>query len=232
MTLKSGKLKENKSRFCFFIKEFVRIEYSIIALTGLLEYSMTNNDTRFQTLIVPGDQIIYHQAGQAISHRTRSRTSKQPEQWTRVPLVVKLFKILVLELQNQINTRKEFEEDCDFDDDDDDDDDDGENDENLNSEFDNPQLNSLKSSDDETAKYLERYDNLLDDVFDFEFFQEKDPDAFNDPLMQVDLLDYLKERLRLFATHAWFAIFQQHLNAIERNALQKIAVLPPSSSSS
>ena len=186
---------------------------------------MTNNDTRFQTLVVPGDQIIYHQAGQTISHRTRSKTSKQPEQWTRVPLVVKLFKILVLELQNQINTRKELEEDADFDDDDDEQDDDAED---LPSENDDQALtsNALKSSDDETTKYLERYDNLLDDVFDFEFFQEKDPDAFNDPLMQVDLLDYLKERLRLFATHTWFAIFQQHLNSLERAALQKIAVLP------
>ena len=53
---------------------------------------MMNNDTRFQTLIVPGDQIIYHQPGQSISSRTRSKTSKHPEQWTRVPLVVKLFK--------------------------------------------------------------------------------------------------------------------------------------------
>jgi len=198
---------------------------SIIALTGLLEYSMTNNDTRFQTLIVPGDQIIYHQSGQTISHRTRSKTSKQPEQWTRVPLVVKLFKILVLELQNQINTRKELEEDANFnDDDEDDDDDDDVDDDKQEGELD--ESNLLKSTDDETTKYLERYDNLLDDVFDFEFFQEKDPDAFNDPLMQVDLLDYLKERLRLFATHAWFSIFQQHLNIIERNALQKIAILP------
>ena len=183
---------------------------------------MTNNDTRFQTLVVPGDQVIYHQAGQTISHRTRSKSSKQPEQWTRVPLVVKLFKILVLELQNQINTRKELEDEADFDDDEDEDDDDEE----LPSEPDEQPSGALKSSDDETTKYLERYDNLLDDVFDFEFFQEKDPDAFNDPLMQVDLLDYLKERLRLFATHSWFAIFQQHLNSIERAALQKIAVLP------
>jgi hypothetical protein len=184
---------------------------------------MTNNDIRFQTLIVPGDQIIYHQSGQTISHRTRSKTSKQPEQWTRVPLVVKLFKILVLELQNQINTRKELEEDANFDDDDDDDEDDDDNDE---QEGEINETNFLKSTDDETTKYLERYDNLLDDVFDYEFFQEKDPDAFNDPLMQVDLLDYLKERLRLFATHSWFTIFQQHLNLIERNALQKIAILP------
>ncbi len=143
---------------------------------------MTNNDVRFQTLIVPGDQIIYHQPGQAISHRTRSRTSKQPEQWTRVPLVVKLFKILVLELQNQINTRKELEEDANFnddDDDDDDDDDENDNDDNNNEEQggggggggETNELNQLKSTDDETTKYLERYDNLLDDVFDFEFFK-------------------------------------------------------------
>jgi hypothetical protein len=188
---------------------------------------MTNNDVRFQTLIVPGDQIIYHQAGQTISHRTRSRSSKQPEQWTRVPLVVKLFKILVLELQNQINTRKELEEEANFiDDDDDEDEDDDDDDKEEEEGGGGGESNFLKSTDDETTKYLERYDNLLDDVFDFEFFQEKDPDAFNDPLMQVDLLDYLKERLRLFATHAWFSIFQQHLNIIERNALQKIAILP------
>jgi hypothetical protein len=187
---------------------------------------MTNNDVRFQTLIVPGDQIIYHQAGHSVSHRTRSKTSKHPEQWTRVPLVVKLFKILVLELQNQINTRKELEEDANFDDDDDNNDEDDEDDsEEKNGEEETSELNLLKSTDDETTKYLERYDNLLDDVFDYEFFQEKDPDAFNDPIMQVDLLDYLKERLRLFATHSWFTIFQQHLNAIERNALQKIAIL-------
>jgi hypothetical protein len=190
---------------------------------------MTNNDIRFQTLVVPGDQIIYHQSGQSISHRTRSKSSKQPEQWTRVPLVVKLFKILALELQNQINTRKELEEDMNFNDDDDDDDDNNPDDEDDSEEKPKEggttESNLLKSTDEETTKYLERYDNLLDDVFDFEFFQEKDPDAFNDPLMQVDLLDYLKERLRLFATHAWFTIFQQHLNVIERNALQKIAIL-------
>jgi importin-9 len=213
---------------------------------------MTNNDTRFQTLVVPGDQIIYQQPGQTISHRTRSKTSKQPEQWTHVPLVVKLFKILALELQNQINTRKELEEDANFGDDDDDevDDDDNNdgddandnnnnndenkidgdrgraNDEHRRDHVDSQATNQLKPNDDETTKYLERYDNLLDDVFDFEFFQEKDPDAFNDPLMQVDLLDYLKERLRLFSTHAWFVIFQQHLNSIERAALRKITVLP------
>ena len=194
---------------------------------------MTNNDVRFQTLVVPGDQIIYQPTGHSVSSRTRSKASKHPEQWTRVPLVVKLFKILVLELQNQINTRKELEEDANFDDDDEDDDDDNTG---QNHDIDDPSegdqrgdegpSNRLKSNDDETTKYLERYDNLLDDVFDYEFFQEKDPDAFNDPLMQVDLLDYLKERLRLFATHAFFAVFQQHLNSIERGALQKIAVLP------
>jgi hypothetical protein len=222
MILKLG----NDFVFVFFFFLNKNLLLSIIALTGLLEYSMTNNDTRFQTLIVPGDQIIYHQTGQTISHRTRSKTSKQPEQWTRVPLVVKLFKILVLELQNQINTRKELEEDVNFNDDDEDDDNDDDDD--LDDDKQEGELNEsnlLKSTDDETTKYLERYDNLLDDVFDFEFFQEKDPDAFNDPLMQVDLLDYLKERLRLFATHSWFTIFQQHLNLIERNALQKIAIL-------
>lgn len=195
---------------------------------------MTNNDVRFQTLVVPGDQIIYHHAGQSISHRTRSKTPKQPEQWTCVPLVVKLFKILVLELQNQINTRKELEEDANFDDDGDDDDDDdddekdgvGDDDGTHGEQGNNKESNLLQATDDETTKYLERYDNLLDDVFDFEYFQEKDPDAFSDPIMQVDLLDYLKERLRLFATHAWFHIFQQHLNLIERNALRKIAILP------
>lgn len=185
---------------------------------------MTNNDIRFQTLVVPGDQIIYHQSGQPVSHRTRSKTSKQPEQWTRVPLVVKLFKILVLELQNQINTRKELEEDADFNDDDEDEDDDDDTEEKSGDQLN--ESNLLKATDDEATKYLERYDNLLDDVFDYEFFQEKDPDAFNDPLMQVDLLDYLKERLHLFARHSWFAIFQQHLNLIERNALQKISLLP------
>lgn len=210
-----------------FQKNNSSFKLSIIALTGLLEYAMTNNDVGFQTLVVPGDQIIYQQPGQSVSHRTRSKTSKQPEQWTRVPLVVKLFKILVLELQNQINTRKELEEDANFDDDDDDEDEDRDDDDNDNKqEGDLSESNLLKSTDDETTKYLERYDNLLDDVFDFEFFQEKDPDAFNDPLMQVDLLDYLKERLRLFSTHAWFTIFQQHLNLIERNALQKIGILP------
>lgn len=187
---------------------------------------MTNNDARFQTLVVPGDQIIYHQPGQPISHRTRSRISKQPEQWTRVPLVVKLFKILVLELQNQINTRKELEEDAIYDDEDLDDENTSDSQE-LQSENEDPsQSGRLKPTDDETTKYLERYDNLLDDVFDYEFFQEKDPDAFSDPLMQVDLLDYLKQRLVIFANHPWFGIFQQHLNPIERNALQKISILP------
>ncbi|CAF1010190.1 unnamed protein product [Didymodactylos carnosus] len=222
------------------------IKVSIIALSCLLEHAMTNNDVRFQTLVVPGDQVIYqsslsnHQGGP--SFRTRSKTTKMPEQWTSVPLVVKLFKILVLELQNQINTRKELKDEADYNDDsdlEDDSDDGGEENSNGGEDEGKETMNGsnakMKSSlnedetaslskEDEITKYLNRYDNLLDDVFDMEFFNEKDPDALLSPIMQIDLLEYLKERIRHYALHPWFAFFRLHLNLMEKQALQKIGI--------
>uniref|UniRef100_A0A8C4RWG7 Importin 9 n=1 Tax=Erpetoichthys calabaricus TaxID=27687 RepID=A0A8C4RWG7_ERPCA len=71
---------------------------STVALCKLLQYGINTNDKRLQDIIVKGEEICDPNEG----IRTRSKAAKNPERWTTIPLLVKVFKLIINELSTVI----------------------------------------------------------------------------------------------------------------------------------
>ena len=67
---------------------------SITALVKLLQHGVNSNDSRLTEITVKGGQVFFE------GRSTRSSRQNKPEQWTEVPLLAKLLKLLINELQN------------------------------------------------------------------------------------------------------------------------------------
>ena len=69
-----------------------------MALAKLLQYGVNNNDDRLNEITVKGDEV-FSEGGP----RTRSTRASRPIQFTTVPLLAKLSKILL-----QVGQNKDF----------------------------------------------------------------------------------------------------------------------------
>ncbi|KAI6656017.1 hypothetical protein LOD99_1751 [Oopsacas minuta] len=67
---------------------------SIVALSKVLTYGIQTQDAKLEAIMVRGDEIFQH--GDGI--QTRSKTRSRPKQYTEVPLLAKIFKVLIQEL--------------------------------------------------------------------------------------------------------------------------------------
>ncbi|XP_050697373.1 importin-9-like isoform X2 [Eriocheir sinensis] len=176
---------------------------SAVALAKLLEYGVTSNDARLQGIIVQGDQVFSPEA----RVRTRSQRIARPEQWTQVPVLVKIFKLLINELANAIDSNmtkdddEESEDECWEDD---------EEEGHANGD------GSLASMFAPSAAFPGYDADTVDD--------EEDPDAASDPLYILDLQQYLTTFITTFAQHPAFSAFVPHLNPHEQEVLQGIGV--------
>jgi hypothetical protein len=70
-----------------------------------LEHGIASNDNRLNDITVKGDEVFVTDGIQ-----TRSQTQNQSPQWTNIPLLVKIYKLLVNELSNQIEANMALEE--------------------------------------------------------------------------------------------------------------------------
>ncbi|MGH0188478.1 UNVERIFIED_CONTAM: hypothetical protein FKN15_029839 [Acipenser sinensis] len=185
---------------------------STVALCKLLQHGINTNDKRLQEILVKGDEIFNPDEG----IRTRSKTAKNPERWTSIPLLVKIFKLIINELSSVVEANSsrtaagdwsqesnDMWEDQDHDEEDDDD----EEDDGLAGQL----LSDLLSSN----KYDEDY---------YEDDEEEDPDALKDPVYQIDMQAYLTDFLRQFAQQPCCSMFSGHLNEAERKILQTIGI--------
>ncbi|XP_031423786.1 importin-9 [Clupea harengus] len=152
---------------------------STVALCKLLQHGLNTNDKRLHDIIVKGDEIFNQDEG----IRTRSKSAKNPERWTNIPLLVKVFKLIVNELSSVVEANAtrtsaadwtqesggmwEDQEEQEEDDDDD---------EGLHGQL----LSDLISA------------NKYDDDY-YEDDDEDDPDALKDPIYQIDLQAYLTD---------------------------------------
>uniref|UniRef100_A0AAZ3Q4E5 Importin N-terminal domain-containing protein n=1 Tax=Oncorhynchus tshawytscha TaxID=74940 RepID=A0AAZ3Q4E5_ONCTS len=185
---------------------------STVALCKLLQHGLNTNDKRLQDIVVKGEELLGPDEG----IRTRSKSSRNPEKWTNVPLLVKVFKLIVnelssvveanairaaaadwspgdaLQLCNRMWEEEEEEED---------------EDEGLAGQL----LSDLIASN----KYDENY---------YEEDDEEDPDALKDPIYQIDLQAYLTDFLTQFAHSPCYSMFSGHLNDAERRVLQSISI--------
>ncbi|XP_076807350.1 importin-9-like [Clavelina lepadiformis] len=172
---------------------------SIVALTKLLQYGLTSNDERLQQINVRGEQIFSE------GIRTRSKAAKEPEQWTVIPLLVKIYKLLLHELSSQLESGGK----------------------NLNF-F---QWEDASDSEDEEvcaedgrqtlAELLN--DNSVIGLDDDEDDYSDDEDAIHDPLNEINITDYVSSVVKEFCnTSAHGSHFVNHLNQPEKDLLVQI----------
>lgn len=184
---------------------------STVALCKLLQHGLNTDDKRLQDIVVKGEEIYAPDEG----IRTRSKSAKNPERWTNIPLLVKIFKLIINELATVVETNAcranaaDWSQDSSgmWEDEEEDGGDDDEDDEGLAGQL----LSDIIASN--------KYD---DDFYDDD--EEDDPDALKDPINQIDLQAYLTDFLTQFAQQPCYSMFSGHLNNNERQTLQSIGL--------
>lgn len=179
---------------------------TVLALSKLLEHGVLSADPRLQGITVHGDQIIY--SSPSSSARTRSQATARPLQWTQVPLLAKVFKLVILELSSVMENNMSKDDSPD-----DEDEEEGWEDEEDGDAGDDDE-DALFTSDLLRDNF--RGGDLADD--------EEDPDAVADPLSSVELQPYLTTFLTTFSRHPAYMAFIPHLNPHEKDVLNSIAV--------
>uniref|UniRef100_A0A672H6L7 Importin N-terminal domain-containing protein n=1 Tax=Salarias fasciatus TaxID=181472 RepID=A0A672H6L7_SALFA len=183
---------------------------STVALCKLLQHSLNTDDKRLQDIVVKGEEIFSQEDG----IRTRSKSAKNPERWTNIPLLVKIFKLIINELSTVVesnasraNRRCHLIQPVNNNNNPKDEEEDDEEDEGLAGQL----LSDLIAS------------NKYDDDY-YEDDEEDDPDALKDPIYQIDLQAYLTDFLTQFAQQPCYSMFSGHLNNAERQTLQSIGL--------
>ncbi|KAM8976738.1 importin-9 [Pelodytes ibericus] len=179
---------------------------SSAALCKILLYGITTDDKRLQDIKVKGDEIFNMEEG----IRTRSKAAKNPECWTTIPLLVKIYKLIINELSTimEANATRETDEEW------------------IQGNGDNPS-DMWEDDDDEGLAGQLLSDILSSNKYDEDYYEddeEDDPDVLKDPLYQIDLQTYLTEFLQQFAQQPCFSAFSNHLNDNERRILQSIGI--------
>lgn len=181
------------SRQQMFYGQFDR-KVSFMALSKLLLHGIQTNDARLAAIQVKGDLISGAEGTKIIT-----RSKRQQERWTEIPLLVKIFKLLVSELGYSLLEQTDDLTDVDDDEDSDNGEEDKENSPRRGGEVPPEDL----FFDDESGLNIE------------------DQDVINDPLYKLDLEAYLKELIIGFSTHVYYPQFSAHLNDGEKKVMAK-----------
>ncbi|PVD24404.1 hypothetical protein C0Q70_14886 [Pomacea canaliculata] len=188
---------------------------SSLALAKLLRHAIMTNDPRLQNITVPGELIVQSDSQEQV--KTRSKSVTNPDQWTMIPVLVKMYKLLINELSNQLEAAiARREEDAEEEDDDDDNEcDEGEDNDELECEEDVAGQSLSSLLDDFVGSYQ---------GFGLDEDEDDDPDTASDPVNQVDLQAYLTEFLQTLSTQVCYSMFSAHHNAAETQVLRAINI--------
>ncbi|XP_076177176.1 importin 9 [Ptiloglossa arizonensis] len=188
-------LTEWVSRQHLFFGRYDR-KVATVALCKILEYGVTHGDSRLNEITVKGDEIFSGNEGV----RTRSKAESQPYQWTTIPVLVKIFKLIINELSNDIEAVTANQ-----------DTDESEDDEEGNDE------NAFLDPGYETMLLLQEAANEAEE-------DEDDPELLQDSIYHLNLSQYLRDFLLNFSTHHCFPAHVQHLNIPERKLLSSLNI--------
>nr|XP_003701541.2 PREDICTED: importin-9 isoform X1 [Megachile rotundata] len=189
-------LSEWVSRQHLFFGRYDR-KVATVALCKILEYGVTHGDSRLNEITVKGDQIF---SGNEEGVRTRSKAESQPYQWTTVPVLAKIFKLIINELSNDIEAVAANQET-----DESEDDEEGDGD------------NVYLDPGYETMLLLEEAANEAEE-------DEDDPELLQDSIYHLNLSQYLQDFLLNFSTHHCFPAYVEHLNIPERKVLTSLNI--------
>ncbi|XP_072237900.1 importin-9 isoform X1 [Leuresthes tenuis] len=211
---------------------------STVALCKLLQHGLNTDDKRLQDIMVKGEELYNPDDG----IRTRSKSAKNPERWTNIPLLVKIFKLIINELSTVVEANASRASAADW----------SQAAQGMTCKTENwtadvccNQLLSVFGSDssgmwdDQEEDEGEDDDEdeglagqLLSDLiasnkYDDDYYEdddEDDPDALKDPIYLIDLQAYLTDFLTQFAQQPCYSVFSGHLNNTERQTLQSIGL--------
>uniref|UniRef100_A0A672QF53 Importin-9-like n=1 Tax=Sinocyclocheilus grahami TaxID=75366 RepID=A0A672QF53_SINGR len=179
---------------------------SAVALCKLLQHGLNTNDKRLQDIVVKGDEIFNPDEGIC----TRSKSAKNPQRWTNIPLLVKIFKLIVNELSSVVEANANRANPADW------------------SQDSGGMWDDLAEEEDDEEEDEGLAGQLLSDLIAYDDYyeddDEEDPDALKDPIYQIDLQAYLTDFLTQFAQQPCYSMFSSHLNEVERGVLQSIGM--------
>lgn len=175
---------------------------STMALCKLFEYGVTTKDSRLTSVTIrdPVEVMANNKA------RTRSQTAATQQQWANIPILVKIFKLLINELANLKETKDAINESDNGDDDEDDDE------EEISENANNQGLRNLSA--------LMLYDEDEDEGDDQQLMQE----LLQDPIFQGDMEQNLTKFFQNFSLDESFRAFAEQLNNTEKSLLQSIQI--------
>lgn len=175
---------------------------STMALCKLFEYGVTTKDSRLTSVTIrdPVEVMANNKA------RTRSQTAATQQQWANIPILVKIFKLLINELANLKETKDAINESDNGDDDEDDDE------EEISENANNQGLRNLSA--------LMLYDEDEDEGDDQQLMQE----LLQDPIFQGDMEQNLTKFFQNFSLDESFRAFAEQLNNTEKSLLLSIQI--------
>lgn len=193
---------------------------STMALCKLFEHGVTTADVRLTSVTI---RDMVEPSTSARTRTTRSQAAQQ--QWTTIPILVKMFKLLINELSHlrELRATELVSDNEDYTDDED------EDDEKSNDR------SPIKVSDILCGKHNFFFickDYLFDLVFFF-FLEEEDQDGeydqlmqdlMQDPIFQTNMEENLTKFLQNFSRDDHFGEFAVHLTVAEKTVLQAIQV--------
>lgn len=159
---------------------------STMALCKLFEYGVTTKDERLNSVMIK-EPVINAQQGR----RTRSAAAKAQQEWVDVPILLKIFKLLVNELSNLKEAKEALEQ--------------------------NDKDDSESGSDDEEGKPINlTAAMLLDDEEDDDDDQQMMQELMQNPMFQCDMQEYLVKFVQSFSQDEHFRVFLEKLDDSEK----------------
>uniref|UniRef100_A0A7N8Y0P3 Importin 9 n=1 Tax=Mastacembelus armatus TaxID=205130 RepID=A0A7N8Y0P3_9TELE len=182
---------------------------STVALCKLLQHGLNTDDKRLQDIVVKGEELYNPDDG----IRTRSKSYWFHIRWTNIPLLVKIFKLIINELSTVVEANASRANAADWSQDssgmwEEQEDEEGEDDE---EEEDEGLAGQLLSDLIASNKYVETWLN----------------EECSDTLTYVSSVfcqAYLTDFLTQFAQQPCYSMFSGHLNNAERQTLQSIGL--------
>lgn len=195
---------------------------TIVALAKLLQHGVNADDKRLQGITAKGDEIV---TGPGYAARTRSQKKLHPSEWTTIPVLAKILKLMIGEMAQNLEDLMTNE---------DDDDDDTEEEEFIDGNLSAAAAgvaNGGAAGDHRQKAAVDKAVELSQLLSSPELVatdddeDDDDPDAKSDPIYALNLKQYLSEFLVEFCRQPYFLPhFAPHLNALERSSLEALGV--------
>uniref|UniRef100_A0A8C4EXH6 Importin 9 n=1 Tax=Dicentrarchus labrax TaxID=13489 RepID=A0A8C4EXH6_DICLA len=175
---------------------------STVALCKLLQHGLNTDDKRLQDIVVKGEEIYSPEDG----IRTRSKSAKNPERWTNIPLLVKIFKLIINELSTVVEANASRANAADW----------------TQDSTGMWEDNEAEEGEDDDEEDEGLAGQLLSDLIASNKYGTS-VSAFPFSLSSI-LHAYLTDFLTQFAQQPCYSMFSGHLNNTERQTLQSIGL--------